>query len=107
MEYLLFECLQDFTGGDLVFALGINSLLVDLTTKETRMRHLIMIDAFRYAGRAVGMQVGAAVKKFYGWTSVFTVSFIFLFFNIFYIYFFVKEHKKVSTTSEKGKAAMI
>jgi len=102
MEYLLFECLQDFTGGDLVFSLGINSLLVDLTTKDTRTRHLIMIDAFRYAGRAVGMQVGAAVKKFYGWTSVFTVSFIFLFFNIFYIYFFVKEHKKMSSTSEKG-----
>ena len=36
MEYLLFECLQDLTGGDLVFLLGVNSLLVDTTTAEER-----------------------------------------------------------------------
>jgi hypothetical protein len=44
VEYLLFECLQDFNGGDLVFSLSINSLLVDTTTTETRTRKLIMID---------------------------------------------------------------
>ena len=36
MEFLLFECLQDLTGGDLVFLLGVNSLLVDITTTEER-----------------------------------------------------------------------
>ena len=57
MEYLLFECLQDITGGDLVFLLGVQSLLVDTTTPETRTAKMIMVDAFRYAGRATGMQV--------------------------------------------------
>ena len=33
---MLFECLQDLTGGDLVFLLGVNSLLVDTTTTEER-----------------------------------------------------------------------
>ena len=36
MEFLLFECLQDLTGGDLVFLLGVNSLLVDTTTTDER-----------------------------------------------------------------------
>ena len=102
VEYLLFECLQDFTGGDLVFSLGINSLLVDTTTTETRTRKLIMIDAFRYAGRAVGMQVGASIWKFYGWQSVFMVSFFFLVLNFLYIFFIVKENKKPSAKIDKG-----
>ena len=102
MEYLLFECLQDFTGGDLVFLLGINSLLVDTTTVETRTRKLIMIDAFRYAGRAVGMQIGAAVRKFYGWQPVFMISFGFLILNFLYIFFLVKEKKKSSAKINKG-----
>ena len=38
MEFLLFECLQDLTGGDLVFLLGINALLVDTTAVEERTR---------------------------------------------------------------------
>ena len=40
MEFLLFECLQDLTGGDLVFLLGVNSLLVDITTTEERTTRL-------------------------------------------------------------------
>ena len=62
-----------------LFLLGggdINPVRYDTT--ETRPRKLIMIDAFCYAGRALGMQVGAAIRKFYGWQSVFIVSFFFL-----------------------------
>ena len=42
MEFLLFECLQDLTGGDLVFLLGVNSLLVDITTTEERTTRFVL-----------------------------------------------------------------
>ena len=42
MEFLLFECLQDLTGGDLVFLLGVNSLLVDSTTTDERTTRLVL-----------------------------------------------------------------
>ena len=42
MEYLLFECLQDLTGGDLVFLMGVNLLIVDTSTVEDRTRHHVI-----------------------------------------------------------------
>ena len=43
MEFLLFECLQDLTGGDLVFMMGINLTIVDSSDTETRTRHNLFI----------------------------------------------------------------
>ena len=94
MEYLLFECLQDLTGGDLVFLLGVNSLLVDTTTAEERttrllkkhdqavfflsffLTRLVVLDAFRFCGRAAGMQIAAHMK-----TQVTPISMLFVFFS--------------------------
>ena len=42
-EYLLFECLQDLFGGDIVFSLGIYSLLVDKTEPEARTRRMSIL----------------------------------------------------------------
>ena len=42
-EYLLFECLQDLFGGDIVFSLGIYSLLVDKTAPEARTRRMSIL----------------------------------------------------------------
>ena len=42
-EYLLFECLQDLFGGDIVFQLGIYSLLVDKTAPESRTRRMSIL----------------------------------------------------------------
>ena len=43
MEFLLFECLQDLTGGDLVFMMGINLTIVDSSDTETRTRHNFIV----------------------------------------------------------------
>merc|ERR1712212_809128 len=90
MEYLLFECLQDITGGDLVFLLGINALPVDTTTTEERTTRLIVIDAFRYAGRALGVQLAAHITTQFGWSAIFGVNFALLAGNFVYISFVVK-----------------
>ena len=47
-EYLLFECLQDLFGGDIIFGLGIYALLVDKTEPEARTRRMsvLQVDAF-------------------------------------------------------------
>ena len=42
-EYLLFECLQDLFGGDIVFGLGVYSLLVDKTEPEARTRRMSIL----------------------------------------------------------------
>jgi len=94
MEYLLFECLQDLTGGDLVFLLGINALLVDITNIKGRTTRLIMIDAFRYAGRALGVQLGAHIKTQVGWSAIFGLNFCLIIANLLYIAFAVVDKKK-------------
>lgn len=103
VEFLLFECLQDLTGGEKVFLLGINSLLVDITSSEQRTRKLIMIDAFQFGGKAVGMQLGALVRRTYGWGPVFIMSFGFIVLNFVYVILLVKEKKKPSAKSDTGE----
>jgi len=94
MEYLLFECLQDLTGGDLVFLLGINALLVDTTTTDERTTRMVVIDAFRYSGRAVGVQLAAHIRTQVGWTAIFGLNFLLIVANLLYIGFAVKDKKK-------------
>jgi len=94
MEYLLFECLQDITGGDLVFLLGINALLVDTTTTEERTTRLIVIDAFRYSGRALGVQLAAHITTQFGWSAIFGLNFFLIVANLIYIGCVVVDKKK-------------
>merc|ERR1712032_344964 len=115
MEFLLFECLQDLTGGDLVFLLGVNSLLVDTTTTDERTTRLIILDAFRFCGRAAGMQIAAHIKtqvlKYFpppssglpwpkvtffqlGWMAIFGLNFVLIAANLVYILLYVKDKKK-------------
>ena len=44
--YLLFECLQDLTGGSVVFTLATKCFIVDITTEENRTARLAITDAF-------------------------------------------------------------
>jgi len=102
MEFLLFECLQDLTGGDLVFLLGVNSLLVDSTTTDERTTRLIILDAFRFCGRAAGMQIAAQMKTQVGWTAIFGLNFVLIAANFVYILLCVKDKKKPAEAGTSG-----
>jgi hypothetical protein len=58
-----------------------------------------MVDAFRYGGRAVGVQLATALKTAYGWGPVFCVNLAFILFNFFYIFFLVNEKPKEEQTA--------
>merc|ERR1712055_279117 len=66
VEYLLFECLQDFTGGAICFYLASYSYMVDITKPETRTRRLSILDSFIPVGFIAGLPFGTYIKNNFG-----------------------------------------
>merc|ERR1719402_221749 len=50
VEWLLFECLQDMTGGSIVLGMGLYALMVDYTKEENRTKRMAVLDAFVILG---------------------------------------------------------
>ena len=94
VEYLLLECLQDLTGGYSAFFLASYSLMVDITTDQTRTRRLSFLDAFWEIGFLIGVPLGTYIKNQHGYIAVFSVAAGVLFSCILYVIFVVKEKEK-------------
>merc|ERR1711997_1009431 len=58
VEYLLFECLQDFTGGHICFYLAAYSYMVDTVHPSTRTWRMSLLDSFMPMGFLVGFPLG-------------------------------------------------
>ena len=87
VEYLLFECLQDITGGEILFGVGINSLMVDIMTIENRTNRIAGLDTFFLLGLAVGLQLSGIIRNYFGWVALFIISSTVLVISIFYMLF--------------------
>jgi len=93
-EYLLFECLQDLFGGDIVFGLGIYALLVDLTPAEDRTRRMSIMQAFMFVGMTFGFSLGKPIQTYLGWSGLYLTSMGLILINMLFIIFVVKEAKR-------------
>ena len=103
MEYLLLECLQDLTGGASAFYLACYSLMVDITSPETRTKRLSFLDSFMPIGFLMGLPLGVYIKNNYGYITVFSIASCVMTTCILYVIFMVKEKKKIVDKSEESE----
>ena len=73
MEYLLFECLQDLTGGALVFTLATKCFIVDITSDKNRTARLAVTDAFLGIGYLTGISLETRFKNSFGYNTLLTL----------------------------------
>ena len=65
---MLFECLQDVTGGEIVFGLGMYALMAGITTADNRTKRMAVLDSFKFVGIAIGFVSGGIINAVFGWT---------------------------------------
>ena len=99
---MLFECLQDITGGEIVFGLGIYALMAHIITDENRTKRMAVLDAFKFLGLAIGFVSGGIIKKSFGWTPLYLTSMTLIVINILYVIFFLKESSKLKNEDESS-----
>ena len=113
---MLFEVLQDVTGGIIVFSLATKSFIADITTPEERTSRMVILDAFNSLGSFVGTPVGTRILKYFGYVTLFSVTLGLVVVAILYTVVFLRLKKpadmerqtsvKLAFEEEKEKAAL-
>ena len=74
VEFILFECLQDLTGGSPIFNLAVTSYIADVSTIESRTARLCFVSAVTSFGFMVGGPLGTRIRAGFGYVSLFGVN---------------------------------
>ena len=101
VEFLLFECLQDVTGGSIVFMLATKCFLIDITTEENRTTRMAVLDAFYSVGYLIGLPLGNYIKKSFGYVPLFGVTLTLTIITMFYVAFFIKDSYALVSEEKK------
>jgi len=110
VEFLLFECLQDFTGGRRIFTLAARCYIMDITSKESRTARLCILDAVIGLGMMIGSPLGTIIKNKFGYVVLYAITLILVTITLIYTYFLkdsihlVSEEKKIALLEEKEEA---
>ena len=101
VEYLLFECLQEVTGGSTMFYLSAKAYLCDITTPEERTTRMAVADAFMSIGWLVGMPAGTRIKKNFGYTALFATTLAIAVTGFLYTLIFLKDSVKLLSEEQR------
>lgn len=92
-EYLLFECLQDATGGRPVFCLAAYAYISDVSKPKTRLKRLAYLDGFFPFGFYIGNALSAIIKTKLGFASNFGFAIVIDSISILYCIIFVRDNR--------------
>ena len=98
---MLFECLQDVTGGSIVFFLATKCFIVDITTEETRTTRMAVLDAFYSVGYLAGLPLGNYIKKQFGYIYLFSLTLGVVIFAMIYTALFIRDSYHLITEEQR------
>ena len=101
VEYLLFECLQDITGGGVVFFLATKCYIADITSDENRTTRMAIADAFFGVGYLIGLPLGTHIKKEFGYVPLFSFTLGLVVVAMIYATVFLKDSYQLLSDEQK------
>ncbi|TRY72725.1 hypothetical protein TCAL_00269 [Tigriopus californicus] len=96
-EWLLLECLQDWTGGGTLFFLTVYAYIADITDPSTRTKRMAFVSGLWPVGGNIGKALGGLIKHHLGFIYNFAFGMLLAVVAMLYIILFVKETIKPNT----------
>lgn len=104
VEYLLFEALQDLTGGKKIFMLAARCYIMDITSVDTRTARICWLEATLALAIMIGGPLGTIISENLGYIALHCIVLALVAIGLTYCYF-LKE--SIQLVGEEKKAAMI